>query len=219
MKSLALLVVLALTASIAAAKHVSPEPASTIINAAPEAVKAQIVVRLMSRGYHLETDTPYQMVWSKEMNNSTGMLAQLIGGNANCALPRWVLSLAFAPQGGGILMIGTEQLDVAGELCVRSRTDMDGKKQRTEMNSFLADIKEKAESAPAQPTAVAKSEPVAPVVAPKPSVENTSRSATPASTIETPGQTLAVVPSGAQQPESLGDYARRMKVEKSAQPR
>jgi hypothetical protein len=86
------------------------------------------------------------MVWVKEMNNGAGILAQMVVGNANCGLPKQVIALTFAPQAGSILVVGQEQLDKATTLCVRERVDMEGKKYRQAMASFLADIKSTAEA-------------------------------------------------------------------------
>jgi len=58
---------------------------------------------MMSQGYHLESDTQFQMVWAKEMDNAKGAMAQLIAGNANCAMPKWIVNLTFAPQSDSVL--------------------------------------------------------------------------------------------------------------------
>jgi hypothetical protein len=80
------------------------------------------------------------------MNNGSGILAQVMIGNANCAMPKQVLNFSFAPVSGSILVVGTEQLDKATALCARERIDLNGKKNRAAMASFLADIKLKAEA-------------------------------------------------------------------------
>jgi hypothetical protein len=71
----------------------------------------------------------------------------------------------------------------------------------------------------ALPAAMAKSEHAVSIDNPKPSAsENTPGGSKPVSTLETHGQSLIVAPSAAApQPESLGDYARRMRAEKGAQ--
>src|SRR5580704_4550239 len=94
MKTLSLVLALILAAPLAMAKN---EPPASIVIAAPvDAVKSAIVARLTSRGYHLESDSQFQMVWSKEMDGGKGMIAQMIAGNANCAMPKHILSLTFA---------------------------------------------------------------------------------------------------------------------------
>lgn len=121
-------------------------PASITISASPEAVKAAIVARLTSHGFSLESDSQFRMVWTKEMNNGGGILAQALVGNANCAMPKQVVNFTFALQGDAVLVIGQEQLDHATALCARERFDVNGKKNREAMASFLADIKSKAEA-------------------------------------------------------------------------
>jgi hypothetical protein len=119
---------------------------SATISASTEAVKFAIVARLSEHGFHLESDSPFQMVFAKEMNNAGGVLAQAMIGNANCSMPKQVLSFTFAPQADAVLVVGLEQLDKATVLCARERINMDGKKNREAMASFLADIKSKAEA-------------------------------------------------------------------------
>jgi hypothetical protein len=178
MKTLSLVFALFLAAPLAIAKN--EPPASIVISAPVDAVKSAIVARLTSRGYRLESDSQFQMVWSKEMDGGKGMIAQMIAGNANCAMPKHILSLTFAittetdasasAAGSGsdqdvpaafgmgetaktkpathdaIAVTGTQQVDVAGALCVRQRTELNGKNNQAEMAGFLADIKAKSET-------------------------------------------------------------------------
>lgn len=140
---LAVAAVLVMLATGASAKN--EPPASTTISASPDAVKSAMVARLVAHGFHIESDSQYQMVWVKEMNNGAGILAQAMVGNSNCAMPKQVLNFTFAPQSEGLLVAGTEQLDKATALCARERINLDGKKNREAMASFLADVKSKAE--------------------------------------------------------------------------
>jgi hypothetical protein len=135
---------LVLLAGGASAKNEAP--ASTTVSASPDAVKSAMVVRLTEHGFHLESDSQFQMVWVKEMNNGAGIFAQAMVGNANCAMPKQVLNFTFAPQSDSVLVVGTEQLDKATVLCARERINLDGKKNRAAMASFLADVKSKAEA-------------------------------------------------------------------------
>jgi hypothetical protein len=144
MKTLSLVLALVLAAPFALAK--TQPPTSTVIAAPVDVVKSAIVARLTSHGYHLESDSQFQMVWSKEMDGGKGMLTQLIAGNANCAMPRAVLNLTFAPEAESVTVSGTTQIDKAGTLCVRERIELDGKNYRAEIAAFLADIKSKAEA-------------------------------------------------------------------------
>jgi hypothetical protein len=143
-KALALAAMLLLLAAGVSAKN--EPPASTTISASEDAVKSAMVARLTAHGFHIESDSPYQMVWVKEMNNGAGILAQAVAGNSNCAMPKQVLNFSFASQSDGILVVGTEQLDKATALCGRERINLDGKKNREAMVSFLADVKSKAEA-------------------------------------------------------------------------
>jgi hypothetical protein len=142
-KIISVTAVLALLCVCSFAKN-DPAP-SLAISVPVEVVKSAIVTRMMSHGYHLESDTQFQMVWAKEMDNAKGAMAQLIAGNANCAMPKWIVNLTFAPQSDSVV-VGTQQLDKATTLCARDRVELNGKKNREEMVSFLADIKSKAEA-------------------------------------------------------------------------
>jgi hypothetical protein len=144
MKTLSLVLAFVLLAPFAFGKN---DPATSAAIAAPvDVVKSAIVARLTSHGFHLESDSQFQMVWSKEMDGGKGMLTQLIAGNANCAMPKAILSLTFAPEAESVTVSGTSQIDKAGTLCVRERIDLNGKNNRAEIAAFLADIKSKAET-------------------------------------------------------------------------
>lgn len=144
MKTLSVIFAVVLLAPSAFAKN--DPPTSAAIVAPVDVVKSAIVERLTSHGYHLESDSQFQMVWSKEMDGSKGMLTQLIAGNANCAMPKAVLSLTFAPEAEFVTVSGSTQIDKAGTLCVRERIELNGKNNRAEIAAFLADIKSKAEA-------------------------------------------------------------------------
>ncbi len=142
-----IITVTAVLALLCVSSFAKNDPAPSLAISAPvEAVKSAIVTRMMSHGYHLESDTQFQMVWAKEMDNAKGAMAQFIAGNANCAMPKWIVNLTFAPQSDSVLVLGTQQLDKATTLCARDRVELNGKKNREEMVSFLADIKSKAEA-------------------------------------------------------------------------
>lgn len=130
--------------TVAIAKNDTPESVS--VKATPDAVKSAIVARLTMRGYHLENDSAYQMVWTKEMNGGAGIMTQVIAGNANCAMPKHVVTIAFVSSGDSVQLIGTQQVDKAGAFCARERIDLNGKKNHEQMHGFLADIKVNAET-------------------------------------------------------------------------
>lgn len=121
-------------------------PSSITISAPADAVKSAVVARLTAHGFHLESDSQFQMVWAKEMNGVSGVLAQAVIGNANCGMPKLIVDLTFAPQGDSVLVVGQEELDTATTLCTRQRVTLNEKKNREAMASFLSDIKAKAEA-------------------------------------------------------------------------
>jgi len=141
-----LLIVLLSFVSITSAKD---KPAVSItIAATVDQVKAGIVTSMVSKGWRIDADTAYQLVFSKEESGGRGMMAQLLGGNARCAMPRSIFRLALAKNGDSVLLVGTQAIELQrGWACTPYEVVLDGKKQRAAMEDFLAEIKVQVEAA------------------------------------------------------------------------
>jgi membrane-associated protease RseP (regulator of RpoE activity) len=134
-----LLVVLILVAAAAAKEQ---KPPQVLIRASVDQVKSALVFNLSSRGYNIVADTPYQMIFAKDVNGVRGAVTQVLMGNEYSDTPKIFDTFMFAVTGDQVLVTAAEEVSVRMPLGNTNRNNLlDNKKNREGAQQYLESLR------------------------------------------------------------------------------
>jgi hypothetical protein len=145
--TLLLLIVVASTLLSAAAKDRKAKnegPVEVAVQATVERTKSALVNRL--QGFNIDSDTQFQLVFSKEITGGRGMLTQILTGNSYSDPPRVVAYFTFVENRGIVTLTGRQETATRMALGQVNRVSLDGGKARTSMVNLLMAVKYDAEA-------------------------------------------------------------------------
>lgn len=123
-------------------------PVSVAIQAPVEKVKSALVARLVSRGFEVESDGKYLMVFSKDTQGVMREFAARLALGGNYAdKPRILLRFTFLESESGTEVTGRQDLTTRNSFGATNRMSLDGGKARKGFLEFLRNVKYDAEYA------------------------------------------------------------------------
>ena len=145
MNKLALLLLVICAEPLSAAREKSPVTAN--VNAPVDTVRAAAVSQAAANGFTLEQEGQFQIVFAKDIRGMAGFLTSMLNSPSACydVSPRWIITVMFIPETGGVTIQTISQYEYAGALCRPVRQSLDGKKPREALEGFLQSIKTTAE--------------------------------------------------------------------------
>ncbi len=116
------------------------------VSAAPEAVKQAVIAQAVADGYHVENDSQFQIVLTKDMNRVAGLFAAGLLSPGACAgiTPRYLFTVILVPSGDGTDVTTHYDMEHASGFCHPVRRNEDKQHQKY-FADFMAKVKQATE--------------------------------------------------------------------------
>ena len=122
------------------------KPEVTINTTDTARIKGALVSVLAANGYTLAQDTPYSLVFSRQMQGGGAILYQAALGNSYSSTPQQNISFTFAPAGGATHVFGHMNTSMQNAFGQTQQTDMDYGRAAHQIQDLLLQVKAGAES-------------------------------------------------------------------------
>jgi hypothetical protein len=122
------------------------KPEVTIQSGDTNRIKSLLVSHFASQGFAVVQDTPYSLVFAKEMEGGGGLLYQAALGNAYSSTPQWQLRLSFAPAGGTTRVFGYVSSSMQNAFGQTKQMEMNNGKAAHQTQAILERVKADAEA-------------------------------------------------------------------------
>ena len=122
------------------------KPEVTINTTNTSRIKGALVSTLGENGYGLTQDTPYSLIFGKQLEGSGAVLYQVALGNAYSSPPQMNMAFTFAPAGQATRVFAHINISMQGVLGQNQGTNMDTGKAAHEVQAMLEQIKANVES-------------------------------------------------------------------------
>ena len=138
-------IILLLLCSVAFAK--SQPPIAIVVKAPVDSVKANTVQLAAARGYTIDQEGQFQIVFAMNMNGKAGFMTNMLLTPSACSniSPRYLMTVMFVPGQDGVTLRPVMQYEHAGPLCRPVRENLDGKNVHQNMEDFVQSVKAKSE--------------------------------------------------------------------------